>query len=148
MDIKTYSKFDGMDEPKEDELMRMITVYRITDIDSHFQEGQFIQDLHGFIATPFAAGYNPTFYKKIGIVIDNSNLATSTIIKDSNGEVHIIKNEDVKEDDSKSKLKTLILNKKNSSSTYNSSMDAKYKIVQDDGTTFTVDDINDINDKI
>lgn len=142
MDIKTYTKFDGMDDPKEDELMRMITVYRITDIDSHFEEGKFTQDLHGFVATPFVSGYNPTFYKKVGVIENmfDGDLHTATIIKDSNGEVHIIKNDDVKEKDN---TKSTYLKKKNQPG--NSSTDKKYRATLDDGSIYTFDKLEEIN---
>lgn len=145
MDIKTYSKLDSWDEPREDEMMRLITVYRITDIDSHFEEGKFTQDLHGFIATPFAHGYNPTFYKKIATIenMGMSMLETGTVLIDNFGNTHILKGttEEMDVSNPLSKEKKDYMDRKNSQM---SSSDSKLVITKDDGTKFTVDRYDDI----
>jgi len=50
---KSFYLNDENDEYKEDKLMNLNTVYMITEINSTFSGGKFIQKLKGFVATPF-----------------------------------------------------------------------------------------------
>lgn len=61
MCIKTFSKNDSMDEPKEDKSMEINVLYHITDITSTFSDGQFTQDLHGYVPVPFVQQYIPQY---------------------------------------------------------------------------------------
>lgn len=136
MDIKTFSKLDSFDNPVEDEMMRFISLYRITDITSTFQDGQFTQDLHGYVATPFVHGYNPNYEEVIGEVHDNYKDKTYNIVQDKSGNVRVIGRE---LDDDVNSMKGLIDSYKQEEEIGMSGIDSRYTVTDRNGTMYNVD---------
>ena len=55
---KNVRSKDGMDEYRKDPLMELNTLYVITQVTSTFEGGKFLQNLEGYVATPFVQSSN------------------------------------------------------------------------------------------
>ena len=132
MDIKTFSKLDGQDNPIEDDMMRFISLYRIYKITSTFQDGTFTQDLEGCVALPFNQGYDPNYSRTVGMLTDNVTMQSYNIVQDKNGNVRVIgRNMD---DDHTSMYDLINSHKEMDKMSY--AMDTRYIITDMDGNEY------------
>jgi len=90
MDMKTFTKLDSNDIPQEEYDMRLITLYRITDIKSSFEEGKFLQELHGYVVTLFVHGTNIGVTTIVGRIEDNDRYISCPIVQLPSGELKIL----------------------------------------------------------
>ena len=56
--VKNNRTKTGMDDYRTDPLMELNTLYVVTQVTSTFESGKFMQNLEGFVATPFIQSSN------------------------------------------------------------------------------------------
>ena len=91
MCTKTFTRNNEWDQPIEDKMMEINTVYMITSITSTFSEGQFTQELEGYVPPPFVQQYIPDQDKGdrvVGVINDEQKQMSIPVYQDKDGNVY------------------------------------------------------------